>query len=127
MINPMNEIYLKIKINVTIALVGYSGCGKSTLINLVFKELVAKTSTSATDVTTKCSEYYLPVNDSGDNDIGQIRLLDFPGISEDDNYHLVVEPEIKNKMKEYKDNMEQIDVALFLLVMEIIKNLQILV
>ena len=113
MINPMNETYLKIKIHATIALVGYSGCGKSTLINLVFKELVAKASSSATDVTTKCCEYYLPVKDSGDNDIGQIRFLDFPGISEDDNYHLVVEPEIKNKMKEYKDNMEQIDVALF--------------
>ena len=113
MINPMNETYLKIKINATIALLGYSGCGKSTLINLIFKELVAKTSTSSTDVTTKCSEYYLPVNDSEDDDIGQIRFLDFPGITEDEHYQRVVEPEIKKKMKEYKDNMEQIDVALF--------------
>jgi ABC-type glutathione transport system ATPase component len=51
LINPMNEIYLKIKANVTIGLFGYSGCGKSTLINLVFNELVARTSTSSTDVT----------------------------------------------------------------------------
>ena len=33
MINPMNETYLKIKVHITIGLLGYSGCGKSTLIN----------------------------------------------------------------------------------------------
>ena len=114
MINPMNETYLKIVINATIALVGYSGCGKSTLINLAFKQLVAKTSTSSTDVTTKCSEYYLPLKDNENDDyLGQLRFLDFPGITEDDNYTQIVEPEIKSKMKEFKENMEQIDVALF--------------
>lgn len=30
-INPMNEIYLKIRVYATVALLGYSGCGKSTL------------------------------------------------------------------------------------------------
>ena len=53
MINPMNETYLKIKVHVTVALVGSSGCGKSTLINLIFNELVSRTSASAKDVTTK--------------------------------------------------------------------------
>ena len=112
-INPMNETYLKIKMTVTVALLGYSGCGKSTLINLLFNELVARTSTSATDVTTECSEYYFPIQDTKEEDIGQIRFLDFPGITEADNYKKIIEPKIKQKMKEFKDKMEQIDVALF--------------
>ena len=113
MINPMNETYLKIKVHVTIGLLGYSGCGKSTLINLIFNELVARTSASAVDVTRVCTEYYLPVPESDDEDLGQIRFLDFPGITEDKNYKNVVEPEILKKFKEYKENMEQIDIALF--------------
>ena len=112
-INPMNETYLKIKITITVALLGYSGCGKSTLINLLFNELVARTSTSATDVTTECSEYYFPIQDTKEEDIGQIRFLDFPGITEADNYKKIIEPKIIQKMKDFKDNMEQIDVALF--------------
>ena len=112
-INPMNETYLKIKINVTIALLGYSGCGKSTLINLIFKELVARTNSSATDITTECSEYYYPIQDTKEEEIGQLRFIDFPGITETDNYNKIVEPKIKQKMKEYKENMERIDVALF--------------
>ena len=113
MINPMNETYLKVKVHVTIGLLGYSGCGKSTLINLIFNELVARTSASAVDVTRVCTEYYLPVPESDDEDLGQIRFLDFPGITEDKNYKNVVEPEILKKFKEYKENMEQIDIALF--------------
>ena len=112
-INPMDETYLKIKMNVTIALLGYSGCGKSTLINLLFNELVARTSTSATDVTTKCSEYYYPIKDTKEEEIGQLRILDFPGITEVKNYEKSVEPVIKKKIDEYKKNMEQIDIALF--------------
>lgn len=112
-INPMNETYLKIKTTVTVALLGYSGCGKSTLINLLFNELVARTSTSATDVTTECSEYYFPIQETKEEDIGQIRFLDFPGITEADNYKKIIEPKIRKKMKEFNDNMEQIDVALF--------------
>ena len=38
-IKPFNEMNLRIKFHLTIALCGYSGCGKSTLINLIFKEL----------------------------------------------------------------------------------------
>ena len=113
MINPMNETYLRIKTHVTIALVGYSGCGKSTLNNLVFQELVARTSASATDVTTKCVEYYLPIQIITREELGQIRFLDFPGISEEKNYEKVVKPEIEKKLKEYNENKEQIDVALF--------------
>ena len=115
MINPLNEINLRIKFHLTIALVGYSGCGKSTFLNLVFKELVSKANSSSTDVTTKCSEYYLPIqniNNEIDN-LGQIRFLDFPGITKEDNYQKIVEPSIINKVKEYKNNLEQIDVALF--------------
>ena len=112
MINPFNEINSKIKVNLTIGLVGHSGCGKSTLINIFFEDLVSKVNSSATDVTTKCSEYYLPVNISTDN-VGQIRFLDFPGIKEEKNYYDVVEPEIKRKIKEYKNNKEQIDLVLF--------------
>ena len=112
MINPFNEINFKIKVHLTIGLVGYSGCGKSTLINLIFNELVCRTSTSATDVTTKCSEYYLPVKGNSDN-IGQIRFLDFPGINKEKHYYDIVEPEIKRKIKKYKDNREQIDLVLF--------------
>lgn len=94
----MNETYLKIKMTVTVALLGYLGCGKSTLINLLFNELVARTSTSATDVTTECSEqYYFPIQDTKEEDIGQIRFLDFPGITEADNYKKIIEPKIKKK------------------------------
>lgn len=112
LINPLNEINSRIKLYLTIGLMGYSGCGKSTLINLVFDELVSRTSTKATDLTTKCSEYYLPVRSSAFNNIGQIRFLDFPGISEGNNYPLVLN-QIKKKIEEYKKNMEQIDLVLF--------------
>ena len=64
-------------------------------------------------MTTLCSEYYLPVGKLKTKNIGQIRILDFPGISEDKHYEDVVKPKILKKMKEYKKNMEQIDVALF--------------
>ena len=112
MINPFNEINCKIKVHLTIGLVGNSGCGKSTLINILFNQLVCRVSSSATDVTTKCSEYYLPVNVDSDN-IGQIRFLDFPGINNETNYYDIVEPEINKKIKEYKKNREQIDLVLF--------------
>ena len=112
-VNPFNDINAKISIHLTIGLLGYSGCGKSTLINLVFDELVSKTSSTATDVTTKCSEYYLPIKSKNSEHVGQIRFVDFPGISEEENYIKIVEPEIKKKIKEYSKNMEQIDVALF--------------
>ena len=113
LINPMNETYLKIKLNITVALVGSSGCGKSTLVNLVFNELVSRTSPSAKDVTSKCSEYYLPIKETEEEDIGQIRFLDFPGITENSNYKEIVEPEIKRKLEEYRQNKEQIDLALY--------------
>ena len=64
-------------------------------------------------MTTLCSEYYLPVGKLKSKNIGQIRILDFPGISEDKHYEDIVKPKILKKMKEYKKNMEQIDVALF--------------
>ena len=113
LINPMNEINLKIKANVTIGLFGYSGCGKSTLINLIFDELVARTSTSSKDVTLNCSEFYLPIKETNKEDLGQIRFLDFCGISEEKNYSKIVKPMIVKKFEEYKKNMEQIDVGLF--------------
>ena len=100
MINPMDETYLKIKVYITIGLFGYSGCGKSTLINLLFNELVAKTSPSSVDVTTKCKEYYLPIPKNDDEDIGQIRFLDLPGISGEKNYHNIVKPELMKKFQE---------------------------
>ena len=112
MVNPFNEINSKITINLTIGLVGYSGCGKRTLINLLFGELVSRANTSATDVTTKCTEYYLPININSDN-VGQIRFLDFPGINQEKNYYDVIEPEIKRILKDYKSNKEQIDLVLF--------------
>ena len=113
MINPMNETYLRIKEYLTVALVGSSGCGKSTLVNLIFNELVARISPSIKDVTSKCSEYYLPIKETKEENIGQIRFLDFPGITENSNYNKIVEPEIKRKLKEYKTNMEQIDLAIY--------------
>lgn len=115
MVNAINDLNAIIKLHLTIAIVGYSGTGKSTFINLVFKELVTKAMSSSEDQTTKCTEYYLPIQNFNENDlnIGQIRFLDFPGISENDNYEDVVKPEIKNKIKEYEENMEQIDIALF--------------
>ena len=76
-------------------------------------ELVSRTSASAKDVTTKCSEYYLPIEETDKEEIGQIRFLDFPGITENSNYSEIVEPEIKKKLAEYKKNMEQIDLALY--------------
>lgn len=118
MINPLNDINSHIKFYLTIALLGYSGTGKSTLINLLFKDLVCKISPSIFDVTNKCTEYYLPIknienqNNNICENIGQIRILDFPGITEDKNYEKV-KNEIVKKINEYKDNMEQIDIALF--------------
>jgi GTPase Era involved in 16S rRNA processing len=94
MLNPLKEENCKIKVNLTIGLVGYSGCGKSTLINLLFNDLVCRVSSSATDVTTKCSEYYLPAIVDSDN-VGQIRFLDFPGIANEKNYYDIIKPEIK--------------------------------
>ena len=114
-INPLNEINTKIEIHATIALVGESGCGKSSFLNFVFNELVSRVSTSAIDVTTKCTEYYLPVKvieNSGNTKIGQLRFLDFPGLKKEGNYDYV-EKEIKRKIEEYKKNIEQIDIALF--------------
>ena len=115
MINPLNETNARIKFHLTIALCGYSGCGKSTFLNLIFKELVSKSVSSATDVTQKCAEYYLPIQNinNNNNNIGQIRFLDFPGITQNDNYQNIVKPTIIKKLKEYKKNLEQIDVALF--------------
>ena len=87
-INPLNEINNRIQIHATIALVGESGCGKSTLLNFVFNELVARVNTSSKDVTTKCSEYYLPVK-VPERRIGQLRFLDFPGLKGESNYEIV--------------------------------------
>ena len=101
------------KILSTVALLGYSGCGKSTFLNLLFNELVSKVSSSTLDVTTKCSEYYFPIKTKNLEEIGHIRFLDFPGITESKNYINVVKPEIIKKSKEYKKNMEQIDISLF--------------
>ena len=114
MINPLNETNAKIKLHATIALVGDSGTGKSTLLNIVFNQLVSRANTSCEDVTLKCSEYYLPVQIENENDenIGQLRFLDFPGLNESRNYNLV-EKEINSKLDEYKKNLEQIDIALF--------------
>jgi GTPase Era involved in 16S rRNA processing len=108
MINPLNDI------NAKIALVGDSGTGKSTLLNIVFNELVSKANISSEDVTLKCSEYYLTVQTANENDenIGQLRFLDFPGLNENKNF-ILVENEINSKLKEYKTNLEQIDIALF--------------
>ncbi len=104
MINPSNEMNLRIKFHLTITLCGYSGCGKSTLINLIFKELVSKAVSSSTDVSTKCCEYYLPIQNLNNynNHIGQIRFLDFPGVTQNDNYKNVVEKSIKRKLKNIK-------------------------
>ena len=110
-INPLNEINNRIQIHATIALVGESGCGKSTLLNFVFNELVARVNTSSKDVTTKCSEYYLPVK-VPERRIGQLRFLDFPGLKGESNYE-IVKKEILKKINEYRKNLEQIDIALF--------------
>ena len=88
MINPLNETNAKIKLHATIALVGDSGTGKSTLLNIVFNELVSRANISGEDVTLKCSEYYLPIQigNEKDENIGQLRFLDFPGLNGEKNY-----------------------------------------
>ena len=93
----------------SIALVGYSGTGKSTFINLLFNELVAKTNSTSIDVTTLCSEYYLPQKIRNKN----IRFLDFPGITEESNYKRVVEYEINRKYNNYRERNETINCALY--------------
>jgi hypothetical protein len=87
---------------------------KKYLLNIVFNELVSKANISSEDVTLKCSEYYLTVQTANENDenIGQLRFLDFPGLNENKNY-ILVENEINSKLTEYKTNLEQIDIALF--------------
>ena len=114
-INPMNEKYIKIKMHVTIGLLGYSGNEKSIFINCIFNELVSRTNQTVRDDRTKCSEYYLPIRTEIESDIGQIRILDFPAISEDKKHQEAVEKEIIKKLDEYNKNMEQIDVVLFFL------------
>ena len=109
-IDPFNDNNTKIKMHYTIGLLGYSGLGKSTLINLVFNELVSKAVSKGTEVTTKCSEYYLPIKS---NIFGKIRFLDFPGVSEQDNYEKIVKPEIEKKISEYKKNKYKINIVLF--------------
>lgn len=82
----LNGKNTKINFNLNIALMGHSGGGKSTLLNLVFNELVSRTSASSKDVTTKCSEYCLPIKNNyeiNNENIGQIRFIDFPGVNEE--------------------------------------------
>ena len=113
LVEILNEKNTKINFNLNIALMGHSGGGKSTLLNLVFNELVSRTSASSKDVTTKCSEYYLPIKNNyekNNENIGQIRFIDFPGVSEE---KCDQEQYIINTIEEYKKNFEQIDIALF--------------
>ena len=114
LLNPLNDINSKIKVNLTIGLLGYSGSGKSTLINLLFNDFVSRASESKNEITTKCSEYYLPIQVDSDN-VGQIRFLDFPGINNEKNYYDIIKPELEKKIEEYKSNKEQIDLVLFYL------------
>jgi len=104
----------KISFILNIALLGHSGGGKSTLLNLIFDDLVSRTSLSSKDITTKCSEYYFPIKgnlgEKNNENIGQIRFLDFPGISEN---HFEQEKCLIQKINEYQKNYEQIDIALF--------------
>ena len=110
-IKQLSAINYEIQTRLTIALLGESGCGKSTLLNLIFNELVARMNASSKDVTTKCSEYYLPVK-VPERRIGQLRFLDFPGLKGESNYE-IVKKEILKKINEYRKNLEQIDIALF--------------
>ncbi len=113
LVEILNGKNTKINFNLNIALMDHSGGGKSTLLNLVFNELVSRTSASSKDVTTKCSEYYLPIKNNyekNNENIGQIRFIDFPGVSEE---KCDQEQYIINTIKEYKKNFEQIDIALF--------------
>ena len=57
----------------------------------------------------------MPIRTEIESDIGQIRILDFPAISEDKKHQEAVEKEIIKKLDEYNKNMEQIDVVLFFL------------
>ena len=113
LVEILNGKNTKINFNLNIALMGHSGGGKSTLLNLVFNELVSRTSASSKDVTTKCSEYYLPIKNNyekNNENIGQIRFIDFPGVSEE---KCDQEQYIINTIEEYKKNSEQIDIVLF--------------
>ena len=114
LLNPFNDINSKIKVNLTIGLLGYSRCGKSTLINLLFNDFVSQASESKKEITKKCSEYYLPIQVDSDN-VGQIRFLDFPGINNEKNYYDIIKPELEKKIEEYKNDKEQIDLVLFYL------------
>ena len=48
--------------------------------------------TSSKDVTSECSKYYYLIQDTKEEENGQIRLLDFPGITEANDYKKKVEP-----------------------------------
>ena len=105
-IKQLSAINYEIQTRLTIALLGESGCGKSTLLNLIFNELVARMNASSKDVTTKCSEYYLPIKLN--NGKKYIRFLDFPGLKEEKNYEIV-----KNNINYYRQKSNHIYIALF--------------
>jgi GTP-binding protein EngB required for normal cell division len=87
--------------SINILLTGLSRSGKSSFINLLSEKLVALESNDSDSVTLKVSEYYIYRNDDK-REHGAIKLIDTPGICENNQ----VNSKTLEAIKDYLDNKD---------------------
>ena len=88
--------------SINILLTGMCRSGKSTFINVMSEKLVALETNDTESVTLKVSEYYIYRNDDK-KEHGAIKLIDSPGICEDNR----VNTRVKEKIKYYLENRDK--------------------
>ena len=87
--------------SINILLTGMCRAGKSTFINLISGKFVALETNDTDSVTLKFSEYYIYKDDKKDH--GAIKLIDTPGISDDDE----INEQTFETIKDYIKNKDQ--------------------
>lgn len=88
--------------SINILLTGMCRSGKSTFINVMSEKLVALETNDTESVTLKVSEYFIYRNDDK-KEHGAIKLMDSPGICEDNN----VNTKVKKKIQYFLENKEK--------------------